>query len=266
MEIRGYLIDVEGVLVGDKRYLPVETAVEFMTRLRESGRPLRLITNNTTDDPRVLIEKLRSAGFHVSMEELHTSTAAALMLLKSLRSARCLVLGNSSLRRMFEQAGLEVVDHSGVDAVVVGLDTEFTYEKLSRACEAISKHHAAFVALHRNRHHRDAAGRQAPSAGAIVAAIEYTTQVNPIIIGKPSASFFKQALDDLHLAPKEVLVISDDPLSDLAGAKQMGMKTAFVLSGKYDDATVLDGIRQDERPDVIAARIGDLMTEGVIDP
>jgi ribonucleotide monophosphatase NagD (HAD superfamily) len=65
-----------------------------------------------------------------------------------------------------------------------------------------------------------------------------------------------------RLSPTRVLVVSDDPFSDLAGAKRLGMRAALVLSGKYRDAEVVAAIPAAQRPDVIVGRIGDLLTTG----
>ena len=265
MKIRGLLLDVEGVLVADKRYTAVETAVDFVSRTRTAGCPFRLISNNTTDDRPTLITKLTTAGFDFTLDELHTCISAAVSRLREVGAGRCFVLGNASLRRMFTEAGFVVVDSSEVDAVVVGLDTEFTYERLAIACEAIATHKATFVALHRNRLFPDAAGRPAPSVGAIAAAVEYATGVEPILIGKPSPAYFQQALDQIDVPARDVLVVSDDPLSDLAGARRMGMRAAFVLSGKYRDTEILKELPEAERPDLTADRIGDLLTTGSVE-
>jgi 4-nitrophenyl phosphatase len=262
MKIRGLLLDIEGVLVADKRYQAVESAVDFVGLARAARCPLRLITNNTTDQPSTLIEKLTRAGFDFTPAELHTCTTAAVNHLRELGARRCLVLGNDALRQIFADAGFEVVSEADADAVVVGLDTELTYAQLRTVCTAIRTHHAAFLALHQNRLYRDAAGREAPSVGAIAAAIEYATQVEPTVIGKPSPVYYQQALDDIDVPPADVLIVSDDPFSDLAGAKRMGMRAAFVLSGKYEDATVVESIPARERPDVTVERIGDLLAAG----
>ena len=157
-----------------------------------------------------------------------------------------------------------MVEETAVDAVVVGLDTGLTYERLTLACEAVAAHKAALVALHRNRLYTDAAGRTAPSVGTIVAAIEYATEAEATVIGKPSPDYFRQALDELALTPEDVLVVSDDPLSDLAGAKRLGMRAAFVLSGKYKDGAVADRVPLAQRPDVTVARIGELLSAGAV--
>lgn len=265
MKVRGYLLDVEGVLVADKRYQSVAGAVDFIRHVREAKRPLRLITNNTTDSKPEIIEKLTRAGFDFGLDELHTCTGAAAKRMRELGVRRCLVLGNEALRQMFADAGFEVVEESGVDAVVVGLDTDLTYERLRLACDAIGRHQAAFLTLHQNRVYTDAGGRVAPSVGPIAAAIEFATRVEPTVMGKPSPAYYQQALDELGLSPPDVLVVSDDPFSDLAGARRMGMRAAFVLSGKYGASEVVESIPPAERPDVIVPRIGDLLTSGVLE-
>lgn len=265
MKIKGLLLDVEGVLVADKRYQAVEGAIEFVGQARRSGCPIRLITNNTTDDKPAIIEKLAKAGFGFALKELHTCTAAAVRKLYEVRARRCLVLGSEGLKDIFRSADLVVVDDSDVDAVVVGLDTGLTFERLRLACDAIANRGARFIALHRNRLYPDSAGRASPSVGAIAAAIEYATRVEPAVMGKPSREYYEQVLDDIGLAAEDVLLVSDDPFSDLVGAKRMGMNAAFVLSGKYADATILNAIPVDERPDITAPRIGDLITGGALE-
>ena len=265
MPIRGLLLDVEGVLVADKRYDAVAGAVEFIQRVRQAQIPLSLITNNTTDSKAVLVERLLRAGFDFTAAEAHTCTGAAINRLKSLRARRCLVLGNLELRQVFTGAGFEVVHESTVDAVIVGLDTELTYDRLRLACDAVGRRRAAFLALHRNRVYTDAFGRLAPSVGAIVEAIVYATQVQPICIGKPSTDYFLEALAGIQAPRSEVLVVSDDPLTDLVGAKQMGMRTAFALTGKYADRGVLEQLPAEHRPDVVIDNLLELFTNGVIE-
>lgn len=268
MHIAGFLWDVEGVLVADKRYQAVAGAVDFAKRVRAAGCPFRLISNNTTDDLPAIVAKLQRAGFDFTPSEVHTCAAEAVRRLRELHLHRCLVLGSPELRQILTAAGFELTDAIDVDAVVVGMNLQMTYDDLQRACEAVLVHNAAFIALHQNRLFTDAEGRLAPSVGAIVAAIEHATQATPILIGKPSREYFQLALDELGLPVQRVLMVSDDPLSDLAGAKRMGMQTAFVHSGKYADNRVLEQVAEDLRPDIIVPRISDLLTDGglVLEP
>jgi len=256
MNLQGLLLDVEGVLVADKRYHPVEGAVEFIHRVRRQGLPLRLISNNTTDAIPTLAEKLRKAGFDFQHHEIRTCTATAVNHLRRPDVQRCLVLGTDALRQIFTDAGFEVVDESQVDAIVVGLDTDLHYERLCLACQAVVQSNASLIALHRNRVYTDAHGRTAPSVGPIVCAIEYATQTQAQVMGKPNAEIYQQALQEIGAAPETVVMVSDDPFSDLAGAKRLGIRTAFVLSGKYADRSVLGALSPEEMPDMTIDRIG----------
>ena len=177
---------------------------------------------------------------------------------------RCLVLGSPKLQQMITDAGLTVADEPEVDAVVVGLDLELTYDRLRLACDAVGRCGAAFVALHRNRSFTDAQGRNSPSVGATVEAIRYATRAEPIVVGKPSRDYYSQVLSSMQVPTEAVMVVSDDPFSDLAGARRMGMQAAFVLSGKYDDADVIKSIDPAERPQITVDRIGDLLTRGLL--
>jgi 4-nitrophenyl phosphatase len=260
MRIQGLLLDVEGVLVADKRYRAVKGAPEFIRVCRERNLRLRLVTNNTTDPKPALIQKLTRAGFDFTPDELHTCIGAAVNRLHTIGATRCLVLGTPALRRMFADEGFTVTERGHVDAVVVGLDTDLTYERLRLACDAVLRFDAALIALHRNRLYPDDQGRRSPSVGPIVEAIAYATQVAPEVVGKPNPAIFEQALVDLGLATDAALMVSDDPFSDLVGAKQLGIGTAFVLTGKYSDPAVVDKIAPAERPDVIVDQLEDLLS------
>lgn len=264
MLTRGLLLDIEGVLVADKRYGAVPDAVAFIAAARAAQCPIRLITNNTTDARTRIHQMLGDAGFDFTLAEIHTCTHAAALKLRELGTRRCLVCGNQALRDIFTEAGFEVVDDAQVDAVVVGMDEQFDYARLLQVCDALLTHRAALIALHRNRLYTNAAGRRAPSVGPLVAAIEYATQVEAVMIGKPSPAYLGGALGELGVAPGEVLCVSDDCFSDLVGARQLGMRTALVLSGKYTDARIVEKLPLPDRPDYLVPRIGDLLSGGAV--
>ena len=54
---------------------------------------------------------------------------------------------------------------------------------------------------------------------------------------------------EFNVEAEYCFMISDDPLSDLAGAKRLGMKTVFVTSGKYKDKEILKSLSEDAQPD-----------------
>lgn len=78
-----------------------------------------------------------------------------------------------------------------------------------------------------------------------------TTFSNEILVRKPSEGAFTVTLDKLRVAPKAAVHIGDDPESDIAGAKRVGMRAFQIVSngmrasGSADDSTrSLDQIPQ----------------------
>lgn len=77
-----------------------------------------------------------------------------------------------------------------------------------------------------------------PGVGAILKMLEFATSVSYEVVGKPSEAFYNESLNklkeqDSNVEFSDVIMISDDVKGDLGGAKEMGMKTFFVTSGKY---------------------------------
>jgi len=53
------------------------------------------------------------------------------------------------------------------------------------------------------------------------------------LIGKPEKNFFNLAIEDIKLKNEEVLMIGDDIIADIGGAKNILLKTIQVKTGKF---------------------------------
>ncbi|NIS23423.1 HAD-IA family hydrolase [candidate division KSB1 bacterium] len=73
--------------------------------------------------------------------------------------------------------------------------------------------------------------------GPFVAALEYATETEAIIIGKPNRAYFQMALEDLNMPPSKVAMVGDDIYTDILGGDSVGTHTILVRTGKsqYDD-------------------------------
>lgn len=78
-----YLIDIEGTIVKDKSFAPIEGAVDWINSLKSESRRFVLVSNNTTHRPIDLLGLLRNSGFNVEEENLVTCVSAALNWLKA---------------------------------------------------------------------------------------------------------------------------------------------------------------------------------------
>ena len=86
-----------------------------------------------------------------------------------------------------------------------------------------------------------------------MAAVEYATAVEAVVVGKPSGEFFRQALEDLGVAAEEAIMVGDDIEADIGGAQNAGIRAVQVRTGKFTEAD-LDHrtVVPDERIDSVA--------------
>lgn len=227
---QGLLLDLDGVLyVGEDR---IDGAVETLERLREIvPGGLRLVTNTTSVSRAAIIARLRRLGFEVADEEVLTPGELAVRY--------CLREGLSPVNLMCRRVlrdDLDGVEAVGTDeraaAVILGdLGPRFTWDTMNRAFRQLMDG-ARLIVLQHNRYYRRVDGLSL-DAGAYAAALEYASGVEPVIIGKPSSEFFKEALNDLGLEPGEALMVGDDIEVDVGGALDYGIPAIQVRTGKY---------------------------------
>ena len=253
-----YLVDIEGTIVKDKSFAPIDGAIGWINSLESKGQRFVLVSNNTTHRPIDLLDLLKSVGFHLEEENLVTCMGAALNWLRSEKIKKCFVIGSVGLKDFLNDNAVETREDEKTEAVLVGLDTSCDYQKLKIAVNAIMKNNAHLLALHENRLYKDEKGELSPSVGAVVKALEYACQKKAMIFGKPSPDFFREVLKGFQAKPDDCTMISDDPLSDLLGAKQVGMRTVFVTSGKYKDEEILKTLNKQFQPDFVCQNISQI--------
>jgi HAD superfamily hydrolase (TIGR01458 family) len=140
------------------------------------------------------------------------------------------------------------------EAVVVGdMGTDFTFEGLNKAFRAV-KSGAELVALQKNRFWQTKDGL-AMDTGAFAAALEYATETEAALIGKPNRAYFEIALKDIGISPSQVAMIGDDIHTDILGAQAVGLRTILVRTGKYPFGTQTHAGVQ---PDWVIGSIADL--------
>lgn len=242
----------------DKSFTPIPGAVKWINSFDSSLHKVVLVSNNTTHKPDDLLTVLQDRGFDLEEENLLTCLSTALKWFKREKIKSCFVMGSSQLKAYLNENSIKTPSDDKADAVLVGLDTELTYGTLKVALNTLIRNDAVLLALHANRIYKDTDGRPAVSVGGIVRALEYSSQKVARIFGKPEPEIYREAMKQFDIKPEDCVMISDDPLSDLAGAKRLGMKAIFVTSGKYKDEAVLQVLEQRLRPDWIHKSIAEI--------
>ncbi len=256
---KGFLIDLEGTIVKDKTYTPIEEGLSFTKLLDERKIPWIVATNNSTEKPSDLVRILRSKGFNVDERRLVSPSLLAVEVLKVNNVKSVYFLGSKSIKDYFSENGIDVRETPDVDAVVVGIDKDINYKKLKVAASAMVINNAKLFAFHKNRVILEPDGLVGPSVGAVASCLSYAGNRSFKVFGKPSKDYFKLAFEFLGIEnPLNVYMVSDDPFTDIAeGKKVVGFKTVFVLSGKYRNTEVLNSIESNYRPDYVFSNIGE---------
>jgi len=222
--IRAVFFDISGVLYQGDELIP--GAVEAVAAVRTSGRAMRFLTNTSRKTGAQIADDLAGFGFDIPLQEIITAPSAARDWLagQGLRPY-CLVHPNI----LSEYSPLVQNDPN---AVLIGdAADDLNYSNLNRAFQ-LCHDGAALVGIGANRFFRQ--GEELLlDAGPFIKAIEYAAGVEAVIMGKPSAAFYEQALADVGCAGGEVLMIGDDVFGDVEGAIQAGLNAALVQTGKY---------------------------------
>ena len=236
MVVETILLDLDGVLyVGDH---PLPDAAWAVRRLREAGFRLAGVTNTTTRSRHVIAEKLAEMNIPLAEDQIYMPAALAMARIGN-KSARLFV--RDELRETF--SGVRE-DGSQPDFVVMGdIGGEGYPPETLREIFLHMMNGAQLLALHKNRFWQKQDGLHL-DLGAFVAAIEYATGQETEILGKPSANFFHGICRNIGVDPARTLMVGDDIESDIGGAKDAGLKTALVQTGKYrEDFVKQTGIK-----------------------
>lgn len=252
--LKGILIDLSGTVhVGDR---PISGAVEAIRRLQQGGIPFRFVTNTSRKTRRMLHDDLRRMGFTVPVEHIFTAPLAVRRHLEQ-QNLRPYLLIHPSLAPEFADLPQE-----DPNAVVVGFAQHaFTYDALNRAFQLLKKG-AQLLATGRTRYFQGKESLEL-DAGPFVTALEYATETEAVILGKPCRQFFLDAVAELGCRPEEAVMIGDDVGSDVGGALAAGLSAVLVQTGKYRPGDE----EKSDRPGAVPARdigaaVERLMAEG----
>ncbi|MFD1039465.1 TIGR01457 family HAD-type hydrolase [Virgibacillus byunsanensis] len=223
----GYLIDLDGTMYRGNKV--IDAAGDFVEVLNQSDIPYLFVTNNSSKTPAAVSDKLNSMNIMATPKHVLTSSMATAKYMKRINpSARCYVIGEEGLIQAIQQEGL-IVTEENCDFVVVGLDRNISYEKLTIACLAI-RNGATFISTNSDVAIPSERGLL-PGNGAITSVITVSTGIAPIFIGKPEAIIMNEALKLLRLSKNEALMVGDNYNTDILAGIHAGIDTLMVYTG-----------------------------------
>jgi NagD protein len=252
--IETWLTDMDGVLVHEGQ--PVPGAPEFVNKLRSSGRPFLILTNNSIYTARDLQARLRRLGFDVPETAIWTSALATAEFLDLQRPAgTAYVIGEAGLTTALHEVGYILSDHDP-DYVVMGETRTYSFEAITTAIRLINDG-ARFICTNPDPTGPSNEGAL-PAAGSVAALISKATGIEPYFIGKPNPMMMRSALNTIEAHSETTAMIGDRMDTDVLCGLEAGLETILVLTGISTEADVE---RYPYRPSRIVASVADLLDE-----
>lgn len=225
---QAYLIDLDGTLY--KGNETIQGARAFIDYLNAENIPHLYVTNNSTKSPDDVVQKLKSMGINAKPQEVVTSAMATADYIATEKpGASVYMVGASGLETALKEAGLQLKSDTDVDFVVMGLDEQITYEKLTIATLAVQKG-ATFISTNKDPSIPKEQGFL-PGNGSLTSVVTVSSKTDPIFIGKPEPPIMKKALDLLQVSPTDVAMIGDLYETDILSGINVGIDTIHVQTG-----------------------------------
>ena len=262
------LVDLDGVVYRGADPVPGVAAV--LAARAAVGDDVVYVTNNSMHYRADYVTRLAAMGAPITPDRVISSSRATALHLRDHEPGirRVLAVGAGGLERELRDVELDVVTAASAatrmtqepidgfsaagspDAVIVGLDPNLTYLRLTAAADCI-RAGARFIATNRDPIYPTERGLR-PGAGSVVAALEATTGVTALSIGKPAPLLLEIAAEAVGRDVHDAVMIGDGIGTDLAAALAVGARSVLMLTGVTTRAQ-LDALPSEGRPTAVAA-------------
>ena len=253
-----YFIDVQGTLIDDKDKKPIDGAIELIKKLNLEKTPYMIVTNSTKQESSEFLKYLNSMGLNIPKNRY----LDPLMILDEvLDSKEILAFGVKGFLETLENRGYKI-DSENPKTVLLGVKHDYTHLEYSQIIETLLQNpQTELVGMHGTSIYSKN-GIRYVGVGAILEMLKFATGREYKVVGKPSEIFYKKALEMIRgKSFSNITMVSDDLKGDLVGAKKLGMKTIFVLSGKIRNIDeVLPFSSENEKPDFVRDSVKNILT------
>ena len=254
-----YFLDVQGTLISDADKSPIEGSREFIEELNIQNIPYMVVTNNTKKASKEFYNYLQSIGFSFSWDKY---IDPLLLLDTRVSKEGVAAYGAPEFLHTLEKMGY-ILDYKTPKTVLIATKEDFYADEYAQMIDFLLSG-AELVGMHETSIYAKNAKRY-PGVGAILKLLEFATSCSYEVVGKPSTAFYSEALALLQAqnskaSYKDVCMISDDVKGDLGGAKELGMQTIFVTSGKYkSEEEIVPFLKEALRPDAVYKNMQDIL-------
>jgi HAD superfamily hydrolase (TIGR01450 family) len=252
------LLDLDGTIYSEEHALP--GAVQLVAQLNAGGRKFACLSNSTLS-PAGIAQRLLRMGISITPEHIYSAAAAAAdYVLDRYKSPRRIY--NLATDGMVELLDRHVdwveTPEQECDAVVVGAPANvYATEARQRVALMLLRAGADLVGICPDRIFPSPRGLEF-GVGAHCAMLAYAANCSPVFVGKPQEMFFHKLCERLSVDPRRCVLVGDNPESDIAGAKRVGMTTVLTLTGitRRED---IQRLAPKDRPDDVVEDLRELV-------
>ncbi len=242
-EKRLFLLDMDGTIYLDETLF--EATPAFLKHIRDSGGRYLFLTNNSSKSVDAYVDKLHRLGLPASADDFLTSVDATIAYLQKMHPDDLLyAFGTATFRQQLIQAGFRVTDKlsDGINALVIGFDTELSFQKLEDACILLGRG-VDFIATNPDWVCPTWYGF-VPDCGSVCEMLFRATGRRPLVIGKPKPEMVLLALEKTGIDPAQAVLIGDRVYTDIACGVNAGIDTILVLSGESTTDDIEPGVTE----------------------
>jgi 4-nitrophenyl phosphatase len=227
--MRGFVFDLDGTIWAGPTLLP--GAIELVDDLRSSGLGVVFASNCSRHGSPLLCAQLAELGIAATPSEVFTPfDLVGEEIKRRLGPVPVLVVGTDDVGKVLAASGHTPISldrwHES-RAVVVGVDHDFSYDRLRAAARAVAAG-ASFFAINLDARFPVGGGLFDPGCGALAEAIAVASGVRPTAIGKPERPLFEFAVRGLGCQAEQAAMVGDSTASDIKGGKAAGLFTVWI--------------------------------------
>ena len=228
--ISALLIDLDGTVYSQGQGYPgASFAIDF---LRRRKIPFRFITNTTGMSRGRLVKRLAGMGIESTPADIFIAPQAAALYCRK-QGYRRVWLATRDEAVFEEFDGLELTQENPQAVVLADFRDDFSYARMNALFGAVLAG-AELVAMQKGRYWLTEEYGPTLDLGPYVAALEYATAKQAIVVGKPARLFFDLALEGWSLPRAQIAVVGDSVENDLRWAEAAGLQSIMVRTGIYD--------------------------------
>ncbi len=221
---KAIFFDLSGVLYEGNHV--IQGAPQIVEQARSAGLTVRFVTNTATHSIESILRKLCKMQIEAHPSELFSAPLATKAYIQS-KQWRPYLLIHQAIEELF--ADLEQHDPN---CVVVGDAREHLHYRSMNQAFQLCEAGAPLIAIGYNKYFSED-GALMLDGGPFVKALEWASDTQAIVMGKPGKAFFEQVVASTGHPAEACLMIGDDLDGDIIGALDAGLQACLVRTGKF---------------------------------